>query len=266
MAEITEGATKSNDRTKQPSRKDEVMGWLLLTMLCDPRLLQMRDAALKQMGSVSSSATEKLEALGCKRKALITAAILGSNARKFYPPIDAQRLREIAIKLRSAVREMNELVPQVFVPWGQILEDGSLEIAKSPAGGDMQLESWVEKSLLDKATLFEELAAMCTAKEVPTRAEFGGVGHIWPLVYAEAKTGKPQYALVARLLQETAVHGDMTGRRLREAYVSIKKNHSAVIRWLCHATAHLETLEADGHWVIFASAYDQNSSAKDTNE
>jgi hypothetical protein len=55
-------------------------------------------------------------------------------------------------------------------------------------------------------------------------------------------------------------------RRLREAYVSIKKNHAAVLLWLRHATVHLETFEADGHWVIFVSGYDQNASAKHTKD
>jgi hypothetical protein len=210
--------------------------------------------------------TEELEALGCRRRALITAAILGTKAREFYPPIDAERLRNIAAKLRSDVREVNKLVPQILVPEGQILKDGSLEIVMAPAGGDMQLEPWVERSLLNKATLFEELAAMCTAKEVPSRAEFGSVGHIWPLIYVEAKTGKPHFSLVARLLQETGVDGDMTRRRLREGYVSIKKNHSAVFSWLRLAIERLETLEVEGKDVIFATVDDERESTEHTND
>ena len=147
-----------------------------------------------------------------------------------------------------------------------MMKDGSLEIVWAPTAGDLQLEPWVEKSLLQKAALFEELAAMCTAKEVPSRAEFASIGHIWPLVYVEAKTGKPRYSLVARLLQEANVDGEMTGRRLREAYVSIKKRHPAVLHWLCHATVRLETLEAEGKLVLFTSAYGENESAEHTND
>jgi hypothetical protein len=82
----------------------------------------------------------------------------------------------------------------------------------------------------------------------------------------EAKTGEPHYALVARLLQETNVDGEMTGRRLREAYVSIKKNHFATLRWLRVATVHLEAYENEGKMVIFAYAHDQNESAERTND
>lgn len=266
MAEMSNGAAGSCQTTKKPTLKDEVMGWLLLSMLYAPQFLDMRKSAFEKAGGISPVATEKLEALGCKRSALITAAVLGSLARKLYPPISAEQLRELAKKIRSTVWGMKEMVPPVFVPQGQIMKDGSLEIEYEPAGGDMQLEPWIEERLLLKATIFEELAAMCTAKEVPSRAEFGRVGLIWPLVYVEAKTGEPHYALVARLLQETNVDGEMTGRRLREAYVSIKKDHFETLRWLRLATVNLEALDNEGKMVIFAYAHDQDKSAERTND
>jgi hypothetical protein len=261
---MTNSVRESNHKIKELTPKEEVMGWLLLTMLYSPQLLDKKKSVLAEIGSITRGATKKLEALGCKRGALITAAIIGTRARDFYPPFDAEKLRNIAADIRSAVREMNEIVPQVLVPHGQIQKDGSLEIDMNPAGGDMQLEPWVQQSLLDKASLFEKLAAMCAAKEVPSRAEFGRIGHIWPLVYVEATTGRPHYALVARLLQETGVDVDMTGRRLREAYVSVKESHFATLRWLRLATVHLETVEAEGKLVIFAHSYDQNESAEHT--
>jgi hypothetical protein len=259
MTKRTEGNLLSN---QEPTRRDEVIGWLLLTMLYAPQQLEARKSALDHLGPISWGATAKLEELGCKRLALITAAVLGTNARKLYPPFSADRLREIAAKIRSVVREMNELVPQIYVPDGRILKDGSLEIEMGPAGGDMQLEPWVEKSLLIKATLFEELAAMCAANEMPSRAEFGRIGHVWPLVYVETMTGDPHYALVARLLQETGVDGDMTGKRLREAYVSVKERNPAVLRWLRHATVRLETLETEGKMVLFATGCDEDDSTQ----
>lgn len=269
MTEMTNELAGSCHRVKKPTPKDEVMGWLLLSMLYAPEFLAMRKSALEKIGGISPDATEKLEALealGCKRSALITAAVLGTLARKLYPPISAVQLGEIAKKIRLTVWGMKQIVPQVLVPHGEIQEDGSLEIEWSPAGGGMQLEPWIEQSLLKKATMFEALAAMCTAKEVPSRAEFGSVGHIWPLVYVEAITREPHYALVARLLQEIGVDGDMTPRRLREAYVSIKERHPAVLRWLRHATARLETHEAEGKMLLFANAYDHNESAEHTND
>jgi len=266
VSETTDGPAGSRLGTRKMTLKDEAMGWLLLSMLYAPQFLEMRKSALATTGGISRDATEKLEALGCKRSALITAAVLGSLARKLYPPISAEQLREIAKKIRSTVWGMNEIVPQVHVPHGQIMKDGSLEIEYEPAGGDMQLEPWIEERLLLKATIFEELAAMCKAKDIPNRAEFGRVGHIWPLVYVEAKTGEPHYALVARLLQETNVDGEMTGRRLREAYVSIKENHFATLRWLRLATANLEALESEGKMVIFAYANGQNESVENAND
>lgn len=265
---MTEGTAGSNRRTKEPTRKDEVMGWLLLSMLYSPQLREKRDAAFTQIGGVSPGATEKLEALGCERRRLITAAILGTSAREFYPPISAQRLKNMAAKLRSDVSELKEIVPQIYVPEGQILEDGQLEIVMGPAGGDMQLEPWVEKSLLNKAALFDELAAMCTAKDFPDRAEFSSTGRVWPLVYVEAKTGDPHYALVARLLEEIDANAtvDMTRRRLRDAYVSVKERHPAVLRWIRHATTRLETLEAEGNLVLFARLYDQNETIEHIND
>lgn len=95
-----------------------------------------------------------------------------------------------------------------------------------------------------------------------SRAEFGRIGHVWPLVYVESITGDPHYALVARLLQETGVDGDMTGKRLREAYVSVKERNPAVLRWLRHATVRLETLETEGKMVLFATGCDGEDSTQ----
>lgn len=265
MKETTKGPAGRRHRTEEPSPKREVMGWLLLSMLYAPDFQSMLESALARIGGISGGATEKLEALGCKRSALINAAVLGSLARKLYPPIGAEQLRELAKKIRSTVWAMKQMIPPVVVPQGQILKDGSLEFELEPAGGDMQLEPWIEERLLLKATIFEQLSAMCKAKDVPSRAEFGRVGHIWPLVYVEAKTGEPRYALVARLLQETNVDGGMTGRRLREAYVAVKDNYPETLRWLRLATANLEALQTDGKIVIFAYAERQKEPIENAN-
>lgn len=215
--------------------------WLVVSMLHDPRLLEVRDGYSRR---IPEAATAELESHGCNRTTLLNTIACGRRLSGLLPPITARKLRRLTTdcdKLREAMIELSQPAPRVWAT-GLVFDEEdrqvSIDTSADPARCSWYCDSQLAADLLSKAAGYRELAKMCQARRLPTRANIARFGYIWPVVYVNACCGEPHFREVARLLQLTGQR--KTEQQLRATFNELRSEQSWILDWLKNATSYLE--------------------------
>jgi hypothetical protein len=214
------------DAEKKQEFLNEATHWLVVTMAHDERLRAHKGTldSYRKNEDVSALVDE-----GCDLGVLLNSFAFAAALPACYPPFTADQLRELAYDCRSVLRRMKTLTPSQALSFHE--DDGSIDFP--PTGGDMHVSPALESDIENKARCYESLAELCKEKLLPTRATLGQLSYLWPVFYVKSRTGEPNYARVARILQFVGIAKNP--KQLRVGFEGALGRYGDLLRWMTAA-------------------------------